>query len=324
MTDATFNVLVIGAGAIGAFYDSPESENMLTHGHAFSAHPGFHLIGFVDCDLERARSAAALWCCKAFGSIEEAFQQEAVDVVCVAVPAEMHYPILKAISGYPLKAVFTEKPLTKTVAEAKEIVSIFAENQVPVCVNYRRCFVPEFEALRDKIKAGNFGKYMTGSGCYGKGFLHNGSHLINLLGYLVGDIKQHRILSQESDCFADDPSISLVVGFDADRLFTMLHVNCNHYTVFEADLFFERGRVRITDTGFRIQYQKTVDSDIFKGYRFLAVSEDLGTSLGRSLYHSADNIYEHLTVGRPLKCTLQDAFMTMLVCNKVQGDLSQA
>jgi predicted dehydrogenase len=111
MTGPEFNVLVIGAGAIGAFFDNPDSEHILTHAHAFSAHPGFNLLGFLDTNAERSRNAAQVWKCKAFGSLQEAVERERVDIACVAVPDELHCSILKEIATLPLKAVFTEKPI---------------------------------------------------------------------------------------------------------------------------------------------------------------------------------------------------------------------
>jgi predicted dehydrogenase len=325
MTDPIFYVLIIGAGAIGAFYDTPESGNILSHAHAFSAHSGFKLLGFVDADLKRAQSAAQLWGCKAFGSIEDVFEKERVDVACIAVPDELHYALLKKVSVLPLKAVFTEKPLTKTVREAEEIVKIFKESKVPVCVNYRRSFVPEFEALRDKIKRNAFGRFLTGTGYYGKGFLHNGSHLIHLLCLLIGDdIRDHKIVASENDFYSDDPSISATITFENKKTFNIHHINCNHFTIFEADFLFENGRVRISDTGFKIEYHKPVANDIFKDYRFLTKSEEVNTQLGKSLYFSADNIYNHLTSDEPLKCNVYDAFKTMLICNQIQsGERSQ-
>jgi len=324
MSDSIFYVLIIGAGSIGAFYDTPESKNILSHAHAFSAHSGFKLLGFVDTDLKRAQSAAQLWGCKAFGSIENAFEEEKVDIVCIAVPDELHYSLLKKVSVLPLKAVFTEKPLTKTVREAEEIVKIFSEREVPVCVNYRRSFVPEFEALRDKINRNAFGRYLTGTGYYGKGFLHNGSHLIHLLCFLIGDIRDHKIVTSENDFYSDDPSISVTITFENKKIFNIHHINCNHFTIFEADFLFENGRVRISDTGFKIEYYKPVENDIFKDYRFLTKSEEVNTRLGKSLYFSADNIYNHLTTDEPLKCNVYDAFKTMLICNQIQsGERSQ-
>ena len=57
MSRMIFNALVIGSGNVGAFYDEPSSTHCLTHAHAFTKHDGFHLVGFVDDDLEKARRA---------------------------------------------------------------------------------------------------------------------------------------------------------------------------------------------------------------------------------------------------------------------------
>jgi predicted dehydrogenase len=319
MTVSTFDVLIIGAGAIGAFYDTPESEYILSHAHAFSAHSGFKLLGFVDADLKRAQSAAHLWGCKAFRSIEDALANGKVDIACIAVPDELHYELLKRVSVVPLKAVFAEKPLTKTVEEAEEIVKIYGKRDIPVCVNYRRSFVPEFEKLRDKIKGDAFGRYLTGTGYYGKGFLHNGSHLIHLLCYLIGDIGGHKIVASENDFYSDDPSISATITFLNKKLFNIHHINCNNYTIFEADFLFENGRVRISDTGLKIEYYRPEKHNIFKEYVFLSKFEKVSTQLGKSLYYSADNIYKHLTIEEPLKCNLYDAFKTMLICKQIQS-----
>ena len=48
--DKSFNVLIIGAGNIGALYDTPDMDKVLTHAHAFSIINGFKLLGFVDLD----------------------------------------------------------------------------------------------------------------------------------------------------------------------------------------------------------------------------------------------------------------------------------
>ena len=321
MTESQFSVLIVGAGAIGASYDTPESEYILTHAHAFSAHPGFNLLGFVDIDLERVQGAAQLWGCKAFGSVEEAVEKEKIDIICIAVPDDLHYTLLKEVSALSLKAVFTEKPLTKTIREAEEIVAIYGNRMVPVCVNYKRSFVPEFESLRDKIKRGTFGKYLTGTGYYGKGLLHNGSHLLHLLCFLIGDIVEHTVVASENDFYSDDPSISATLIFDNQKLFNLHHISCSHFTIFEIDLIFENGRVRITDTGFKIEYHAIVEHNIFKGYNCLTKSEEINTLMGKSLYYSANNIYNHLTHEEPLKCTLHDAFKAMLICDKIQSSV---
>src|SRR5688572_3156141 len=126
-----FNVLIVGAGNIGAFFDTPQSSQMLTHAHAFSSHPGFNLLGFVDCSLEKARLAAQVWQCSWFTTIEEAFAQHRVDVVCVATPDETHYEILTLLAQFSVKLVFAEKPLTKTLDEAEVIVALYQTKHIP-------------------------------------------------------------------------------------------------------------------------------------------------------------------------------------------------
>lgn len=61
----SYNVLIIGAGNIGAFFDMPYSKNVLTHAHAFSKVEGFNLLGFVDVDNKKAIEAANIWNAKA-------------------------------------------------------------------------------------------------------------------------------------------------------------------------------------------------------------------------------------------------------------------
>ena len=46
-----FNVLVIGAGKIGALFDHPNDIKILTHAHAYKTNPNFEIVGFADSDF---------------------------------------------------------------------------------------------------------------------------------------------------------------------------------------------------------------------------------------------------------------------------------
>ena len=321
MTNPRFCVLVVGAGAIGARYDTPDSPYVLTHAHGFCAHPGFRLAGFVDTDGARAREAARLWGGRSFGNLEEAFRAEQVDIVSIAVPDELHFDFLMQVAALPVRAVFTEKPLTTRLNDARTILEQYAVCRIPVCVNYRRSFVPEFEVLRESVQKQAFGKYLTGAGYYGKGLLHNGSHLIHLLCSLFGDVVGHTIVAAENDFSVDDPTISATLLFDGGKGFNLRHVSSSRFVLFEVDLIFDAGRVRITDTGFRIEYHAPVAHEAFKDFRFLTKGKDVETSLGRSLHYSASNIYNHLTLGEPLKCGLAEAFRTMMICDRIRSSV---
>jgi predicted dehydrogenase len=316
--NSVYNVLIIGAGAIGAFYDSPDSENILTHAHAFTAHNGFLLVGFVDKNPEQALRAVQIWGGTIFDSIDEAFAHQKVDIVCICTSDESHYEYLKKVSSFPVKLVFAEKPITKTLSEAEEIYEIYSKKNIPVCVNYRRSFVPEIEQLKIKFKDGIYGHYLTGTGYYGKGFLHNGSHMIHLLQYFFNEIKYSNTTACEIDYYSNDPSLSAIFKISGSNPFYLQHVNCNYYTIFEADFIFEKARIRITDTGLKIEEYIVRESDVYAGYRFIEKTVEKSTLLTRSLFLSADNIYNHLSKGEPLKCDLDDALSIMKICSEVK------
>jgi len=312
-----FSVLIVGAGKIGAFFDTPQSGHVLTHAHAFTAHTGFQLAGFVDSNLDQAKKAASVWGGEAFGSLSDAFSRQAVDVVVVATPDELHYPILKEVAVHLPKIVFAEKPLTSTLTEADEISALYLDKGISLAVNYSRRFVPEIKALRGEIAAGIYGKYLTGSGYYGKGTLHNGSHMIDLVRYLVNNIKETNTISNNKDFYETDPSCSAALTLADETLFYMQTVDCRCYTVFELDLFFERCRIRITDAGFKIETQKVCNSSRFIGYHNLEIANIIDTQLDNALFAATCNIHDHLALGIPLLCDGEDGQRAIAVSCKI-------
>lgn len=306
-----YNVLIIGAGNIGALFDKPESETILTHAHAFTVHEGFNLLGFVDIDEDKSRQAAELWGCRSFKNIDEAFNYEKIDVACVAVTDEYHYNVLKEISKFPLKIVFAEKPLTKTLDEANEIIKIFKDRNIDLVVNYSRRFVPEFEKIKKDIDGGVYGEYLTGTGYYGKGIIHNGSHLIDLLRYLIGEIDTIKPVSYIQDFYPNDKSISAVLTFGDNKPFFLQYADCRKFTMFEIDFLFERKRIRIFDLGFKIEEYDVQESKIFKGYKNIVKIAEINTSLHNALFNATENIYKHLTEGQNLKCSLEEGYNTL-------------
>jgi predicted dehydrogenase len=314
-----YNVL-IGAGNIGAFFDTPSHSRVLTHAHAFTKHPGFKLVGFVDTNSEKCSQAANLWGGGAYTAVDEAFSENDIDIVTVAVPDEFHYPILLDLAERPIKAVFAEKPLAKKKEESLALFRAYKRRPLPLCVNYTRRFVPEFEELRAAIAAGTFGAFLTGTGYYGKGILHNGSHMIDLLRFLIGDISDGTVVGKVSDFFPEDPSTTCVITFRSGAVFFLGAVDCRMFTIFETDLIFERKRVRIIDSGYTIQEFGIKDDPMYKGYKKMVSQREVSTSMGDALYRAAENIYDHLESDCPLKCTGEDGWMAVDICSRLIGN----
>lgn len=175
-----FNALIIGAGRIAAGFDTPESESVLTHAHAYSLHPDFNLLGFIDPDLNQSQKAAKKWNCEAFNSLSDI--KAIVDVVSICSPDHVHYESVIQSQKLSPKLIFLEKPISNNLEKAKELLCF----TIPIAVNYSRRYIKEFRELADRIKGNKFGRFFIGTAYYGKGFIHNGSHMIDLLRLLLG------------------------------------------------------------------------------------------------------------------------------------------
>ncbi|MFH0969685.1 MAG: Gfo/Idh/MocA family oxidoreductase [Patescibacteria group bacterium] len=312
-----FNVLIIGTGKIGAFFDNPNSKNILTHAHAFSCHRGFNLVGFVDSDKKQAAKAAKIWNVNAYDDINQAFKPNKIDVVCIAASTDMHHKILKESLKYPMELILLEKPIARTLDELKKIIELCSKAKKPMVVNYMRRFLPEFEKIKTAIKKGAYGNFVAGTGYYGKGLLNNGSHMIDLLHFFFGYISEFKIIDSCNDFSAGDPTITAVLTLSNKKSFILQGISSELFTLFEMDLIFEKQRIRIIDLGQKIEFHKIKNSAMFKGYKNIVKFSENTTAINKYMYFVADNIYNNLTKGKKIKCDIFDGYKASELCFKI-------
>lgn len=289
-----YNVVIVGSGNIGAFYDDPSSENILTHAHAFKKHSGFNLLGFVDINIDKARRAAEVWGTNYYSSIEEVFAIHDIDVVCIAVPDLYHFEYLQKIALLKPRIVFAEKPLVQNFEQAKKILELYNKDNMSIQVNYSRRFVPEFIELAQKIRDNYYGEFVTGVGYYGKGFLHNGSHMLDLLKFFFDDIKLYSVHKKSTDFYANDPCVAATLLINKG-IYSLNYIPCNLYEIFELDLLFNNARLRIVNEGYKIIEYYKKSNTIFSDYTNLVKNKEVHTRLSRAMYFAADNIWRYLS-----------------------------
>src|SRR5208283_1658689 len=306
-----YRVAIVGAGRIGAMADDPRNPLILTHAHGYKACEGFEIVGFVDSNLDKAEAASARWGGAAFESIEKMFETKSVDVVSVCLPDELHYAALLALAEESVKFIFLEKPAVRTPAEADEIRTLYSGLPVRVQVNYTRRFVPEIRSIREAISTGKYGAFLTGTGYYGKGLLHNGSHMVDLLQFLVGAVGKVAKVSEMVDFCDQDPSVSALLTMCCGGDFHLCHIDSRKFHVFELDLTFERKRIRICGLGTIIEEYSVGDNRLFEGYRTLNKDTEYDTEHPKAMYHAIANIRNNLDRNEPLVCTLEESLETV-------------
>lgn len=308
-----YNVVIVGAGNIGAFFDNKESENILTHAHAFQQSEKFNLLGFYDISKERAQQAAKRWGVQAYETMEEAMQN--AEVVCCTVPDEYHFDVLKEIAEYPVKFVFGEKPITKELEQAKEICQLYEKKNIPLQINYSRSFLKEFSQLKKEIE--NYGAFIKGCGHYVKGVLHSGSHMIDLIIKILGKIEAVQGGDKTYDFYEDDPSVEAKISVAGGKIY--LHpIDFRVVAIFELDLFFEKARVRIWDNGNQIEIYPVLESPVYEGYYNYIKTETRQVSYNSALTNAVENIYEHLEHGKEMVCPMTKAKDVLEICCKLR------
>ena len=306
-TDKPLRALIVGAGKIAAGYDAPGSKEILTHAHGFQSVTGFTLTGFVDRDLAQAEQAAAKWGGKAYADIRAAFADGPIDVVSVATPDATHAAVLKELATFSPRLIFCEKPLALNWMDAQAIQELYRQLPTEIQVNYLRRFVPEFRAVKQAIDAGSYGRFLTGSGFYVKGFLHNGSHMVDLLQYWLGGATDIQELTNS----VVDEEKSVLLAFADGGLFTIQSLVGNPYWIFEMDLLFEQKRLRILDSGLAMQEYTLGENPVFPGTPEMQPQPIGTTGLDRAMQFAMENIRDHLQLGEPLLCPLSAALATL-------------
>lgn len=300
------NALIVGAGKIAADFDSPEDAHILTHAHAYTKSPKFNLLGFYDINFQQAQKMAEKWKCGAFKELSDLPPK--IDVISICTPDESHISDCLLFARFQPKVIFLEKPL----GQSKSCTAKLQKIQPAVLVNYTRRFSKDFQNLHRQIKENKFGNYLTGTGYYGKGTIHNGSHMIDLINWLISPVRSFEILHEINDCYVNDTTKTIRLTLENNAVFNMQGISCQAFTIFELDLFFEQARIKITNSGQCIEIYTIKNNKTYSGYKNLFLEQTIQTDISSALINALDNIAEFIHNNKKLLCTAEDGKKAIL------------
>lgn len=314
--EAKYSVAVIGAGNIAAAYDSPGDHSVLTHLHAIAVEPRLRCVGLFDLDRAKAQRQAARWAVPFASDLDRLFATP-VDVAVVAVPDEAHAGSLMDLLGRKVRLVLCEKPLATDSATSRAIVEAYAGAGRPLMVNYQRRFESTLMALKRRLDTGELGRPIGGAVWYSKGLLHNGSHAVDLLRYLFGDVREASARRRVVDYHVSDPTVSGTLVFDQVAI-ELIGGDERMFSLFEVDLLFEKARYRYVVSGLRLERHEVRPDPLFPGYVEMQCVESGPTQLGRALVGCYRAIVDFLDGSSPLAFPAADVIATQEVCEALQ------
>jgi predicted dehydrogenase len=124
---------VVGVGHLGQ-----------AHARILASMSEIELVGVVDTNYQQAELVANRHQTKAFTDYSLLFDR--IDAVSIVVPTTYHHQVAKAFLEKSIP-VLVEKPITISVEEADELITLAEKKQVPFQVGHIERFNPAFEEL---------------------------------------------------------------------------------------------------------------------------------------------------------------------------------
>jgi predicted dehydrogenase len=158
-----------------------------THLFALQNHPEVELVAGSSRDQGRRHRFAERTGARTYADWHQMISTEELDIVSVATYAPQHAEMTTGCVDHGVRAVFCEKPISTTLADAGQMVDRCEQAGILLVINHNRRFNPAFGQLRDRIAAGDLGKLTSINLQWGAGRLGNvGTHLFNAACMLAG------------------------------------------------------------------------------------------------------------------------------------------
>ncbi|WP_442890439.1 Gfo/Idh/MocA family protein [Congregicoccus parvus] len=146
-SEATVNIAVIGAGAIG-----------LHHIEGYKQHPAARVVALAETSPERGREAADKYGIpEVVTDYRDLLQREDIQVFSIALPNYLHAPVsIEALEAG--KHVMLDKPMATNAADAARIVALAEEKKLHFMVGQNMRFNGAAQAVRKLVREGALGE----------------------------------------------------------------------------------------------------------------------------------------------------------------------
>ena len=238
-----YSLTIVGGGNISCGYDNPKGNDILTHINGALHHPNIILNSIVEINEDRQKYILNKWGngFDIYSSLENSIDKHKSDIFIVATPTKLHFKVITDIlSIYSPKLIICEKPIVSNLSELEKLNKLIKLHNIKIVTNYSRRFDKSLNVLKDKILNANNKYHFYGT--FTKGLIHNGSHMIDLINMLVGNI--YNIESINKEIINDDIFGQFIVETDFCKGI-ISNINDDKLSVFELVIYTDLAKVII-------------------------------------------------------------------------------
>jgi len=327
MNAVPLRTAVVGFGRVSCGYaDDPRMAahyQYATHAQVLRAHPAFRFAAVVDADPDARENARARWSVPSVAETPAGLGAAAgdIEVVVLATPPQTRVELL---DGFPrLRAVLVEKPLGVTLTDCARFLDECRRRDILVQVNLWRRADTRFRSLAAGELHDMLGAAQCAFGVYGNGLQNNGTHMVDLVRMLLGEITAVESFGPSAPFRAGpipgdvNPAFALSMASGAAAVFHPLRFE--HYRENSLDIWGERGRLAVENEGLTLVRYGRADSRSTTGEREIVCDapQYLETTVGDALYHMYTNLAEAVHGAGRLWSPGESALRTTLVVDAI-------
>ena len=304
---------IVGLGNIGMMYDYHSKPGIyLSHANTFYHNRDFQVRYLIDTDQDKlalARQKFASADIEFLNSVDEISDYPEV-MVLASIPAVNAALFEKIRNNDAVRLIVIEKPFWDSSFQPGDYLPYSDK----CFINYFRKFIPEYQQMHQRIADQEYGRPLGAHVWYSKGLRNNGSHMIDLLFYLLGsnyDPASLHVYQKVKDYIESDPAIGFTIQFQKDgNPFPVVFQASDErlFSLIEIDLLFEKNRFRIHDFGAGIEQFHIREDQLFPGYRNMETEKKIQIGFEDCMMHMTHKISSILRAGGKNTSDLQNEY----------------
>jgi predicted dehydrogenase len=325
MAEPRLPTVVVGLGKVGAGYaEDPRTARYYpysTHAQVLADHPAFTWEATVDVSEEALRKVQSRWPVRqAVRSVHELPSSCQPGVVVLSTPPHARLEIVEQFPA--LRAVLVEKPLGRTPAEGQQFLDHCKRRGIQVQVNLWRRADETFRSLAAGRLVELVGRAQAVFGMYCNGLLNNGTHLIDFVRMLFGEIRSvraHPVTVRQEGPIPGDVNVSFSLQLASGLVVSVQPLRSGQYRENGLDIWGEHGRLSIVQEGLGLLLHPRREHRALQGEHEVASDEPqrLPSTVGDAFYHLYSNLAAAVHEGVPLWSPGESALRTACAVDAV-------
>ncbi len=301
---------IVGLGQIGSRYQEKRS-GIVTHAQMYQSDTSFDLVaGYDPNPTQRQHFKKRYPKALVYSDLKKMMTEVKPHVVSVASPPQFHLENIANVLPHKPKAIFCEKPLAHNLNDANKIKSLIDKSQTHFLVNFSRRFDKTHQQVKKDIQNKRWGSPRLIEGYVSGSFTSMASHLIDSISWFFGPIKAVQCLGPFKS-IEHPGSVRLVLK---DGICAWIHT-LPDYLIYELDMYFSGGRVRLTENGFSSQVWKKSSSSLFAGFNALKSSKSVYPKGYQNVFKNAGMA---IKIRKQPSCTVRDGLKCLEVMNAIE------